>query len=369
MKPFIRLACLALCAGLLLAASACSQQDSSPGFHRFRKFCGKRSHAYAGAHRSPTPEPSTPTPAPTPSPEPESSPAAGDFEAAFADNPIDAQLEEDLSFASSNALVQQAYSSAVDRWETLIQTAYAQAEEDLSPEGFSTLQAEQEAWEQGRGQRPVPPHPEQRRPLAAASGHRRVLPRLGPGSCARPSTMPPASCPSFPEIDAGPRAKSLYFPPGKARAACPPPPQTPPPQSGVRDLSRPVTGPERKKTPSWELFCRRFPQAFTLLWSLRPLPGRRSRALRAGPRPSSAVPSSSISTSSTSSSHGGPGPKVATLLPSWSFITRTPLLGRAHTRTLLAAMRMMTPSSEMRMMSSSMSTTLMAATRPNFSVW
>ena len=92
------------------------------GFHRFRKFCGKRSHAYAGAHRS----------------------------SHFADNPIDAQLEEDLSFASSNVLIQQAYSSAVARWETLIQTAYAQAEEDLSPEGFSTLQAEQEAWEQGR---------------------------------------------------------------------------------------------------------------------------------------------------------------------------------------------------------------------------
>ena len=47
-------------------------------------------------------------------------------------------------------MIQQAYSSAVARWETLIQTAYAQAEEDLSPEGFSTLQAEQEAWEQGR---------------------------------------------------------------------------------------------------------------------------------------------------------------------------------------------------------------------------
>ena len=51
MKPFIRLACLALCAGLLLAASACSQQDSSQA-STVPKFCGKRSHAYAGAHRS-----------------------------------------------------------------------------------------------------------------------------------------------------------------------------------------------------------------------------------------------------------------------------------------------------------------------------
>lgn len=147
MKPFIRLACLALCAGLLLAASACSQQDSSQASTVSESSVESEATPTPEPTETPTPEPSTPTPAPTPSPEPESSPAAGDFEAAFADNPIDAQLEEDLSFASSNVLIQQAYSSAVARWETLIQTAYAQAEEDLSPEGFSTLQAEQEAWE------------------------------------------------------------------------------------------------------------------------------------------------------------------------------------------------------------------------------
>lgn len=153
MKPFIRLACLALCAGLLLAASACSRKEapsSSQASTVSESSVESEATPTPEPTEAPTPEPSTPTPAPTPSPEPESSPAAGDFEAAFADNPIDAQLEEDLSFASSNVLIQQAYSSAVARWETLIQTAYAQAEEDLSPEGFSTLQAEQDAWEQGR---------------------------------------------------------------------------------------------------------------------------------------------------------------------------------------------------------------------------
>lgn len=184
MKPFIRLACLALCAGLLLAASACSPQDSSQA--------------------STVSESSVESEA-TPSPEPESSPAAGDFEAAFADNPIDAQLEEDLSFASSNALVQQAYSSAVDRWETLIQTAYAQAEEDLSPEGFSTLQAEQEAWEQGR-EASVQSLRTQNSddPLAAARAIAEFYRARGQELC-KAIYDATGQLPAFPETDGGPQ--------------------------------------------------------------------------------------------------------------------------------------------------------------------
>ena len=145
------------------------------------------------------------TPAPTPSPEPESSPAAGDFEAAFADNPIDAQLEEDLSFASSNALVQQAYSSAVDRWETLIQTAYAQAEEDLSPEAFSTLQAEQEAWEQGR-EASVQSLRTQNSddPLAAARAIAEFYRARGQELC-KAIYDATGQLPAFPETDGGPQ--------------------------------------------------------------------------------------------------------------------------------------------------------------------
>ena len=201
MKPFIRLACLALCAGLLLAASACSQQDSSQA----STVSISPVESEATPTPDPTPEPSTPTPAPTPSPEPESSPAAGDFEAAFADNPIDAQLEEDLSFASSNALVQQAYSSAVDRWETLIQTAYAQAEEDLSPEAFSTLQAEQEAWEQGR-EASVQSLRTQNSddPLAAARAIAEFYRARGQELC-KAIYDATGQLPSFPEIDAGPQ--------------------------------------------------------------------------------------------------------------------------------------------------------------------
>ena len=53
MKPFIRLACLALCAGLLLAASACSPQDSSQA---------------STVSISPVESEATPTPEPTEAP-------------------------------------------------------------------------------------------------------------------------------------------------------------------------------------------------------------------------------------------------------------------------------------------------------------
>ena len=52
MKPFIRLACLALCAGLLLAASACSPQDSSQA--------STVSESSVESEATPTPEPTTP---------------------------------------------------------------------------------------------------------------------------------------------------------------------------------------------------------------------------------------------------------------------------------------------------------------------
>ena len=55
MKPFIRLACLALCAGLLLAASACSPQDSSQA--------STVSESSVESEATPTPEP---TPSVTP---------------------------------------------------------------------------------------------------------------------------------------------------------------------------------------------------------------------------------------------------------------------------------------------------------------
>lgn len=205
MKPFIRLACLALCAGLLLAASACSPQDSSQASTVSESSVESEATPTPEPTEAPTPEPSTPTPAPTPSPEPESSPAAGDFEAAFADNPIDAQLEEDLSFSSSNVLIQQAYSSAVARWETLIQTAYAQAEEDLSPEAFSTLQAEQEAWEQGR-EASVQSLRTQNSddPLAAARAIAEFYRARGQELC-KAIYDATGQLPAFPETDGGPQ--------------------------------------------------------------------------------------------------------------------------------------------------------------------
>ena len=170
MKPFIRLACLALCAGLLLAASACSPQDSSQASTVSESSVESEATPTPEPTEAPTPEPSTPTPAPTPSPEPESSPAAGDFEAAFADNPIDAQLEE-----------------------------------DLSPEAFSTLQAEQEAWEQGR-EASVQSLRTQNSddPLAAARAIAEFYRARGQELC-KAIYDATGQLPSFPEIDAGPQ--------------------------------------------------------------------------------------------------------------------------------------------------------------------
>ncbi len=170
MKPFIRLACLALCAGLLLAASACSQQDSSQASTVSESSVESEATPTPEPTEAPTPEPSTPTPAPTPSPEPESSPAAGDFEAAFADNPIDAQLEE-----------------------------------DLSPEGFSTLQAEQEAWEQGR-EASVQSLRTQNSddPLAAARAIAEFYRARGQELC-KAIYDATGQLPAFPETDGGPQ--------------------------------------------------------------------------------------------------------------------------------------------------------------------
>ncbi len=232
------------------------------GFHRFRKFCGKRSHAYAGArHRSSHSGTFHTHPGAHAFARAGELPrAAGDFEAAFADNPIDAQLEEDLSFASSNVLIQQAYSSAVDRWETLIQTAYAQAEEDLSPEAFSTLQAEQEAWEQGREASVQSLRTQNSEdPLAAAQAIIDLYRTRAQELC-KASYEVTGQMPAFPERRRPPGGRPLK----KA-----------PPKMG-------------------ELFCCCFSQALILLWNPHPRPGEILRPSGRSP-PSSAVPSSSIS--------------------------------------------------------------------------
>ena len=126
----------ALCAALLVGASACSQTEADSSSQ-----VSTPSVSVVESEPSPTPEP-------TPAPEPESSaaPAEG-FEAEFAANPIDQRLEEDLMMASSSSLVLQAYDTAAGFWQDVIDTAYAQAEEALSTDEYAVVQQEQGDWE------------------------------------------------------------------------------------------------------------------------------------------------------------------------------------------------------------------------------
>ena len=128
-----RMLALALCAALLVGASACSQTEADSSSQ-----VSTPSVSVVESEPSPTPEPTpapTATPAPTPEPESSAAPAEG-FEAEFAANPIDQRLEEDLMMASSSSLVLQAYD-----------TAYAQAGEALSTDEYAVVQQEQGDWE------------------------------------------------------------------------------------------------------------------------------------------------------------------------------------------------------------------------------
>ena len=81
----------------------------------------------------------------------------------------------------------------------------AQAEEDLSPEAFSTLQAEQEAWEQGREASVQSLRPQNSDdPLAAARALAAFLRARGQELC-KAIYDATGQLPSFPEIDAGPQ--------------------------------------------------------------------------------------------------------------------------------------------------------------------
>lgn len=133
------IALLALCAGLLLTAAACSREGGESSSQVSTPSLSTVETA------SPTPTP-TPTPSPSPSPTPAVEDPAG-FEEAFGENPIDAQLEQDRNTAASMAAMQQAYNDAARRWQTVIDTAYLDAQASLSGEELSQLEQEQQDWE------------------------------------------------------------------------------------------------------------------------------------------------------------------------------------------------------------------------------
>lgn len=143
MKPLFRTICLALCAGLLLTAGACAQTQEESSSQ-----VSTPSVSVVENEPTPTPTP-TPTPSPTPTVEPTQEPTpapAGDFEAAFEENPIDAALEEDMMYATSNSLILRAYDNAASRWLKVIDTAYADGEAALTGDALTQFQEEQASW-------------------------------------------------------------------------------------------------------------------------------------------------------------------------------------------------------------------------------
>lgn len=110
------------------------------------------------------PSSSTAEPAPAPTDEPVSKPEsevvaspdpepteplaqADGFEEAFAENPIDKRLADDLDTASSSSAILKAYENAGKYWRAMVPLAYAAAEEASDEEGRAQLEQEQQVWE------------------------------------------------------------------------------------------------------------------------------------------------------------------------------------------------------------------------------
>lgn len=151
MKGFGKLLSLTLCAALLLTTAACSQEEKDMSSQvSTPSVSAVESEESLSSQPTPTPTPS-PSPSPTPETESssslESSQAAGDFDGEFAANPIDAKLEEDLLIASSTTLIQQAYDTAAQSWQTLIRTAYDDSLDVCPEEEVVEIEQEQSDWE------------------------------------------------------------------------------------------------------------------------------------------------------------------------------------------------------------------------------
>ena len=99
---------------------------------------------------TPTSEPSQPESEPAASSEPEPTDApdnAANFEEAFAENPIDAQLADALDAASSSSTILKAYETAGKYWKAMIPIAYDAAKTAVSEENRAQLEQDQQTWE------------------------------------------------------------------------------------------------------------------------------------------------------------------------------------------------------------------------------
>lgn len=99
---------------------------------------------------TPATEPSQPESEPATSSEPEPTDApdnAANFEEAFAENPIDAQLADALDAASSSSAILKAYEAAGKYWKAMIPIAYDAAKTAVSEEDRAQLEQDHQAWE------------------------------------------------------------------------------------------------------------------------------------------------------------------------------------------------------------------------------
>lgn len=114
-------------------------------------------------------QPASSAAAPTPEPEPTQEPASSSadssdssqepeatgapvqvsgFEEAFAENPIDARLSDDLDAASSSSAILKAYENAGKRWKAMIPIAYSAAMEVTAGDDRAQLEQDQKVWEE-----------------------------------------------------------------------------------------------------------------------------------------------------------------------------------------------------------------------------
>lgn len=133
-------ALLIFCALIMLPAalSGCEQQQTSS------------ISSVAEPTQAPTEEPaSEPESKAEESAEPEPTDAPAQhtgFEEAFSENPIDAQLTDDLDIASSSNAILKAYENAGKHWKSMVPLAYDSAKAVVSEDEKAQLEQDQKNW-------------------------------------------------------------------------------------------------------------------------------------------------------------------------------------------------------------------------------
>ncbi len=141
MKLLKYLALMALC--MLLCAAFCSCENenniSSPA--------SSQAESSSQPEFTPEPESSQFTPAEDLIPSGEGEGLDDEFSAAFSQNPIDKQYDEDYRLASSFSMMQQACDTAARSWKNMIDTAYDAALAAVPEEEQAAIKESQQDWD------------------------------------------------------------------------------------------------------------------------------------------------------------------------------------------------------------------------------